>query len=84
MTAMCNDCHAPVRFERTIRGRKLILNAQPDRLGNVALVVTGDGTVARELSGARLTGWRGPLYLPHWATCPHDGRTRTWPLLRRT
>jgi len=72
MSGTCRDCAAPVRFERTERGKKMILNDRPDPLGNVALIPTALGPVARVLSGSALTDWRGPRWMPHWATCPHS------------
>lgn len=74
MNPACRDCAEPVRWERTERGRKVRLNPQPDRLGSVALIPTSLGTVARILTGGELAGWRGQLWMPHWATCAHNGR----------
>jgi hypothetical protein len=73
MTTTCRDCNDPVRFERTERGKKIILNDRPDPLGNVVLIPSALGPVARVLSGSDLTGWRGPRWMPHWATCQHNG-----------
>ncbi len=58
----CRSCRAPIRWARTVTGRAIPLNAEPDADGNVELV---DGV-------ASLWLWRDGAvrYMPHHATCP--------------
>jgi len=72
----CQWCGQQIRWVRTEAGRNMCLDPHPTPAGNVALVQTPDGTRARALKVAELAEWRGQLWMPHMATCPHV-RTRT-------
>ena len=72
----CQWCGQQVRWVRTEAGRNMCLDPRPTPGGNVALVDTEGGLRARVLTTAELYDWRGQLWMPHIATCPHV-RTRT-------
>lgn len=71
--ASCRWCAAPIRWVHTESGRAMPLDEQPNTGGNVALIPAAPVPVARVLAGAKLTEWRGQLWMPHAATCPHNG-----------
>ena len=76
MSRTCQWCGKPVRWVTTERGRRMCLDPEPTPSGNVALVADEGGQRARALTAAELYDWRGQLWMPHIATCPHV-RTRT-------
>lgn len=74
----CRSCAAPIRWAKTLNGKAIPLNAEPDPAGNIALKDTGDpnAPLARVLAGADLFDARTAgteLWLSHYATCP-DGQ----------
>jgi hypothetical protein len=71
MSNTCRWCGMPIRWVTTERGRRMCLDPEPTSVGNVALVTTADGLRARALATAELAEWRGPLWLPHMASCSH-------------
>jgi hypothetical protein len=85
---LCRSCKAPILWSRTMNGKSIPLDYEPNADGNVVLepqgarnglletraVVLGNGTL--ELAAAQAGGHT--LYMPHHATCPHgmDWRRR--------
>lgn len=79
MPAACRSCSAPIEWARTVNGRLIPLDAEPDPAGNVLLEDVQGSRVAHVL-GARgdvpfeLAHLDGPRYMPHHATCPSWGQ----------
>ena len=82
----CRSCGEPIVWARTLHGRMMPLDAEPDALkGNMILASSGEVGIAIQLSGltpearksARKVGVN--LYLSHFTSCPHAGvwRNRT-------
>ncbi len=72
----CGSCGAPIRWGVTYSGKRMPIDPEPSELGNVR--VFGDGRCAAlgltDIEAYRLAGI--PLYLSHFATCPHAARHR--------
>jgi hypothetical protein len=69
--ALCNQCHAPIRWTVTATGKRLPVNAEPDPAGNAAVHTDAVGRVrSRALTADRptLEGSEWPA-MPHAATC---------------
>lgn len=71
----CSACGAPIRWERTEKGKAMPLNQEPDPKGNVILKPYADGMRAHILhkDEADLPGTR---FMPHHATCEKVGEFR--------
>lgn len=67
----CRSCDAPIVFARTIKGRRIPLDAEPnDTTGNIEL---------RQGIAYVVTDARDPdthRYTSHFATCPNAGDWR--------
>lgn len=77
----CRSCGAPVRWARTLTGKAIPLDTEPDPAGNIALDDTGDPNApqARVLAGVDLFDARSAgatLWLSHFVTCPEAGKWR--------
>lgn len=77
----CRSCAAPIRWAKTLGGKAIPLNAQPDPAGNITLKETGDpkAPLARVLAGADLFDARTAgteLWMSHYATCPDSQKWR--------
>lgn len=77
----CSDpqCQRPIAFIiMTATGRQLPVDRAPEPHGSVA--ITGkdgkDRPMGVVLSKAARGMWEGPLYVPHFATCPAAERFR--------
>ena len=60
----CQSCGAPIRWAKTVSGRRIPLDPQPTASGNVLLL---DG-VATAVALVDQTA-EAPLYVSHFATC---------------
>jgi hypothetical protein len=69
----CNDCQAAVIWAVTTRGQRLPVDVQINLIGNLVLCFEVD-ELGRPTSGqlvvAAPDGYRGPLWISHFATCP--------------
>lgn len=75
----CGSCGAPIRWAKTPAGKRIPLDAEPDRArGNVRLGYIGGEELALVLAGAELEAARidGDLFLAHFATCPNAAAHR--------
>jgi hypothetical protein len=61
----CRACLAPLRWERTERGRPMPLDIDPNPAGNV---VIEDGHAVVLAPGSDHPGER---WMPHFSTCPN-------------
>lgn len=79
MSGSCSSCGAPIRWARTVNGKAMPLDADPVPSGNVRLGWIGGKQVAilltdpAERAAAQI---EGPVYLPHFATCPNANEHR--------
>jgi hypothetical protein len=81
MTSHCRSCAAPIRWAKTLNGKAMPLDAEPNSAGNITLKETDDPRApqARVLAGADLFDARAAgttLYLSHYATCPDGEKWR--------
>ena len=78
----CTSCGAEIFFARTMRGRRLPLNAAPDPGRGEHLMAGGTAVHLRasapeERRYAEEAAARNqPRYLTHYATCPQAGQHR--------
>lgn len=76
----CRSCGAAIRWAKTPAGKRIPLDAIPDRArGNVRLGFIGGEELAIVLApGADLEAARidGDLFLSHFATCPKASEHR--------
>lgn len=82
MTTTCRSCGAPIRWERTSSGKRIPLDADPARGGNVDVVWIGGERVAvvlgpADAAAAEVDGH--VLYRAHFATCPDAATHRRRP-----
>lgn len=74
----CRSCGAPIRWARTVgAGKSMPLDAEPSADGNVQLVGPHEAAVVLaglDLYAAQQAGV--PLYVSHFATCPHAANHR--------
>lgn len=76
MSDLCRRCGATITWAVTTGGKRMPLDRDPSKRGNVRIVrLTGTTPVVKVLTRAELdeltaTGANTPLYLAHFATCP--------------
>lgn len=75
-TGTCPSCPAQVIWAETVAGRRIPVDVQPARGGNVALTARpGDlPPLAAVVSLAKQFGRQGTLRMPHHVTCPRNAR----------
>lgn len=78
----CRSCGASIRWERTLNGKRIPLDADPHREGNVDVVFIGGEQVALVLGAenavaAQASGHQ--LFLSHFVTCPNAASHRRAP-----
>ncbi len=76
----CRSCGAPIRWAKTAAGKRMPLDVEPTRDGNVQLGWVGGEQVAivltREADRAGCLVDGIPLYLSHFVTCPDSAALR--------
>jgi hypothetical protein len=69
MADYCKSCGEPIRWAlMTGTGHAMPLNPDPDPEGNVAIIESGDKSLAKIIS--KTSSWEGDRYMPHFVTCP--------------
>lgn len=80
MTAddVCRSCHAPIRWARTEKGKRMPLDPAPVLGGNRSLeeVPAYQLTPAYFITEAITPHPDRPGYVSHFSTCPHAARHR--------
>jgi len=74
MSAKCNSCDAPIIWALTENGKRMPVDAEPVRDGNIVLEHHGQRVTAI-VRDAMLPGLE-PLYKSHFATCPNASTHR--------
>lgn len=67
--SMCRSCQAPIRWAKTVAGKRMPLDANPSPEGTVVI----RNGLAVVLGGLALSDAVDPdevRYVAHWATCP--------------
>jgi hypothetical protein len=74
----CRSCGAPIRWAITPKGRRIPLDFEPARDGNVRLGAFAGEEHALVLAGAELAAAQiaGPVYRAHFSTCPNAAQHR--------
>jgi hypothetical protein len=72
----CRSCGAPIRWVVTYQGRRMPVDVEPAKDGNI--VLEGDTAVAVGKPAKRLAYGRPgtPLYRSHFASCPQASEHR--------
>lgn len=76
----CRSCGAPIIWADTITGRRMPLDKEPSKDGNIVLGLRSDDVplalvqTAQTLQRLLLKGER--LYTSHFATCPEASKHR--------
>jgi hypothetical protein len=69
-TPRCRGCQAPLRWARAAStGNRMPFDLLPSESGTWSILSDGTAVKARP-------GYGGPLYTPHWASCPQAGLFR--------
>lgn len=68
----CSSCGAPVRWEKTVRGKPIPLDPKP--VPGAHLFIRPDGLVADDRSHP--AGKEMPRFETHFATCPNASEHR--------
>lgn len=68
----CSSCHAPVRWETTVRGKPIPLDPTP--VAGAHLFIREDGKVADDRTYPALDD--EPRYETHFVTCPNASEHR--------
>ena len=72
MATKCDSCGAPIRWERTVRGKPIPLDPEPGT--DAHLFIRSDGLVADDRSHP---AWAdAPRFETHFATCPNANKHR--------
>lgn len=76
MTTVCNSCEREILWALTARGKKMPLDAEPvdDWTDLRGKFVVRDGVALPAVSAAPLP--EEPVYVSHFATCPHAASHR--------
>lgn len=80
MSSTCRSCGSPIRWAKTPSGKRMPLDVEPSRQGNVQLGWVGGEEIAivlgrqADIAGCVVGGI--PLYLSHFATCPSAAQHR--------
>jgi hypothetical protein len=69
----CRSCTAPILWVRTVNGKYMPLNAEPDPKGNIVL---DRHDVATVLGKNAVVPVGTPIYMPHHATCSNAQQHR--------
>lgn len=75
----CQSCDAPLRWARTVKGKRMPLDRDPDPKGNVTLDERGVVHVHPPAEVARLLAAGRLIFMPHHATCPNAQEHRAAP-----
>ena len=73
--ATCRSCGEPIRFVRTIHGKVMPINREPDPDGNVELI---DGRAVVHPHGVQTLG-DAPRFVAHFTDCPQAKEWRSKP-----
>lgn len=79
MSSRCRSCQAEVRWVKTAAGKWMPLDVEPSAEGNVQLCMVGGEEIAAVLGGefrAAAQLEQIPLYVSHFASCPHGKQWR--------
>lgn len=88
--ALCDQCHAQIRWTVTAAGRRMPVNANPDPTGNTAVRTSVAGTLTSRALTAERPSLEGAEWqaMPHAATCtaprPRTPRRAPRPIRRPT
>lgn len=67
----CNSCGAKIFFAKTPAGKEMPIDLEPSIEGNIDLS-SGEAVVVKRSDFFPVA----PLYISHFATCPHAGQHR--------
>lgn len=76
MVQRCKSCGAEIEWVKTEYGKNLILDKEPNKDGNVVLLMGKNGNVFAKVmkQGDSFPG--KPKRISHWATCPQSNQWR--------
>lgn len=83
--AECRSCGASIRWVETLKGKRIPINWEPDRVrGNLRKVQPDERVQARaqvlpEVEAAEARDRGEDLWLAHFATCPNADQHRARP-----
>lgn len=66
----CRSCGASIVWATTARGKSMPLDPEPVDGGNVEAVADANGKLSVIAVHSEPPIFAGPLYMPHFATCP--------------
>lgn len=75
----CRSCNAEIRWAKTAAGKRIPLDVDPVRTGNVQLGLVGGEEIAIVVGAADAVAAQAAgleLYLSHFATCPNAASHR--------
>jgi hypothetical protein len=78
----CRSCDAPIRWAKTAAGKRMPLDVEPVRTGNVQLGHVGGEEVAIVVGPADAVAAQAAgheIYTSHFATCPNAAAHRRAP-----
>lgn len=74
--AKCKGCGETIAWGRTVAGKNVPLNPEPDDQGNLAFVRSDGAQKLIVVRDFERPLYRGRIYMPHHATCPQVGMFR--------